>query len=68
MSRTLPTLFRNAHGYRRQMTLTPKGVAVTETAADPRLAKVIREHAAEVTGFVRDGMSAMMRGMMGATG
>ena len=64
MSKTLPTLFRNASGYRRRLTTTPKGVVVTETSADPRLARIIREHAHEVTGFVRDGMPAMMQGMM----
>src|SRR5437870_4073611 len=31
MSKTLPTLFRNASGYRRRLTTTPKGVVVTET-------------------------------------
>lgn len=42
----------------------PKGVVVTETSNDPRLTQAIRDHAREVTGFVRDGMPAMMRGMM----
>ena len=65
MSSSLPTLFRNSAGYRRQLTLTDKGLVVTETSSDPRLAKAIREHAQEVTGFVLDGMPAMMRGMMG---
>ncbi len=64
MSKTLPTLFRNAGGYRRRLTTTPNGVVVTETSPDPRLAKIIREHAHEVTGFVREGMPAMMQGMM----
>lgn len=68
MSKSLPTLFRHAHGYRRVLTTTAKGVAVTETSKDPRLAATIRAHAGEVTGFVRDGMPAMMRGMMGAGG
>ncbi len=65
MSSSLPTLFRNSAGYRRDMTLTAKGVVVTETSSDPRLANAIRAHAQEVSGFVRDGMPAMMRGMMG---
>ena len=64
MSKTLPTLFRNAGGYRRRLTTTPKGVVVTETSSEPRLARIIREHAHEVTGFVREGMPAMMQGMM----
>ena len=68
MSKTLPTLFRHADGYRRRLMTTPKGVVVTETSSDPRLARIIREHAQEVTGFVREGMPAMMGGMMGSGG
>jgi hypothetical protein len=65
MSSSLPTLFHNSAGYRRELTLTIKGVVVTETSSEPRLVSAIREHAQEVSGFVRDGMPAMMRGMMG---
>jgi hypothetical protein len=65
MSQSLPTLFRRASGYRRQLTLTPTGVVVEETADDPALTDAIRAHAREVTGFVREGMPAMMQGMMG---
>ena len=65
MSSSLPTLFRNSNGYRRELSLTAKGVVVTETSTDPQLANAIRAHAQEVSGFVRDGMPAMMRGMMG---
>ena len=62
MSDSLPTLFRNASGYRRQLALTSKGVTVTETSSDPALTAAIRQHSQEVSGFVRDGMPAMMRG------
>lgn len=65
MSDSLPTLFRHANGYRRQLTITPTGVTVEETSDDPALTDAIRAHAQEVTGFVRDGMPAAMRGMMG---
>jgi len=65
MSRTLPTLFRNASGYRRTLTFTPTGVIAEETAADPALTETIRAHAREVTGFVNEGMRAMVQGMMG---
>ena len=65
MSSSLPTLFRNSTSYRRELTLTAKGVVATETSTDPRITSAIREHAQEVSGFVRDGMPAMMRGMMG---
>ncbi len=65
MSSSLPTLFRNSSGYQRDLTFTAKGVVVTETSSDARIASAIREHAHEVSGFVRDGMPSMMRGMMG---
>ena len=65
MSDSLPTLFRNASSYERQLALTSNGVTVTETSIDPAVTRAIRAHAKEVSGFVRDGMPAMMRGMMG---
>jgi hypothetical protein len=64
MSSSLPTLFRRANGFRRQLTFTPTGVIAEETADDPVLTDAIREHAREVTGFVEQGMPAMMQGMM----
>lgn len=66
MSASLPTLFRNASGYSRQLTITSDGVSVVETSHDPHIAEMIRAHANEVTGFVNEGMPAMMRSMMGA--
>lgn len=65
MSASLPTLFRHTNGYHRQLTFVPNGVVAEETADDPALTQAIRAHAQEVTGFVRDGMPPMMRGMMG---
>ena len=65
MSQSLPTLFRRAGGYRRQLTLTPTGVIAEETADDPALTEAIRAHAQEVTGFVQQGMPAMMQQTMG---
>lgn len=65
MSSSLPVLFRNSRRYRRSLTYTARGVAVVETSGDPRVTAAIRSHAAEVTGFVDDGMPAMMAGMMG---
>src|SRR3989475_13012363 len=65
MSSSLPTLFRNSTSYRRELTITAKGVVVPETSSDPRITAAIRVHAQEVSGFVPDGMPAMMRGMMG---
>ena len=48
MSQSLPTLFRNASGYRRQLTLTPTGVIAEETTDDPAITQAIRDHAIEV--------------------
>jgi hypothetical protein len=64
MSSTLPVMFRNRTKFTRHLEMTPKGVTIVETSQDPSIVKVIQGHAREVTGFVRDGMSAMMRGMM----
>lgn len=61
MSRSVPAMFANSTGYQRRLETTPKGVAVTETAEDPAMVALIREHAKEISGFVRDGMPAMMR-------
>ena len=64
MSRTVPVLFRNTGRYRRQLEITPKGVAITETASDADMVELIKAHAREISGFVAEGMPAMMRGMM----
>jgi hypothetical protein len=57
-------MFRRASQYKRHLELTKSGVAVTETSEHPAVLAAIRRHADEVTGFVREGMPAMMRGMM----
>lgn len=64
MSPNLPTMFREAGSYERRLQMTPKGVSVIETSHDPHLIAVIRAHADEVSGFVKEGMPAMMREMM----
>jgi len=66
MSQSLPLLFRSADGYRRHLTMTPNGVIAEETADDPVVAQAIRDHAHEVSGFIRDGMPAMMQQTMGS--
>jgi len=69
MSQSLPVLFRNASSYRRQFRFTRKGIAVTETSNDSQITRAIRQHAREVSGFVREGMQAMMNGStMGSGG
>jgi hypothetical protein len=65
MSSSLPTMFRRATDYQRRIAFTPNGVVAVETSSDPDLTRAIREHAREVTGFVIEGMPAMMTGMMG---
>lgn len=64
MSRSVPAMFAHSTRYRRTLETTPNGVAITETAKDPAMIAIIREHAREISGFVRDGMPAMTRGMM----
>jgi hypothetical protein len=64
MSRSVTAMFAQSARYRRKLEATPTGIAVTETADDPAMVAVIREHAREISGFVREGMPAMMRGMM----
>lgn len=64
MSPNLPQMFREASRYQRSLRLTPKGVSGSETSRDPQLVKTIRAHADEVSGFVKEGMPAMMREMM----
>jgi hypothetical protein len=66
MSDSLPTLFRQANGYRRQLTFIATDVIAGETGDDPTGTQAIRAHTREVTGFVRNGMPPMMGcGMMG---
>jgi hypothetical protein len=65
MSQSLPTLFSRASDYQRQLSFTPKGVVAVETSSDPNMTQAIRAHAREVSGFVDDGMPAMMKPMMG---
>jgi hypothetical protein len=64
MSSSVPEMFERSTNYRRTFGATAKGIAVTETADDPAMVAIIRAHAREISGFVRDGMPAMMRGMM----
>jgi len=64
MSRSVPAMFANSTRYRRKLVNLPKGVAVTETSDDPEMVAIIRAHAQELTAFIKDGMPAMMRGMM----
>ena len=63
-SRSVPAMFAHSTRYQRKLDVLANGVAVTETSADPDMVKVIRAHAREITGFVKEGMPAMMQDMM----
>ena len=64
MSNIVPAMFANNTKYERSYKLLPNGIQVTETSADPEMVKVIYAHARELDRFAKDGMPAMMRGMM----
>lgn len=64
-SPSVGAMFSRSRAYARKLEALSNGVAVTETSDDPRMVEVIRAHAREITGFVKEGMPAMMRGMMG---
>ncbi|WP_018912532.1 hypothetical protein [Thiomonas sp. FB-6] len=64
MSNSVPEMFANPGGYQRKLEILPDGVAVTETSSDPRMVAIIQAHARELDRFVKEGMPAMMRGMM----
>ncbi|MFN0111967.1 MAG: hypothetical protein ACKVZH_24160 [Blastocatellia bacterium] len=52
-------LFKQADKIKMELTNTAKGVKVTETSTDPYVVKLIQTHAAGVSEFVKEGMSAM---------
>lgn len=64
MSRSVPAMFAHNTRYRRKLEAVPNGIAITETSDEPEMVAVIRAHAEEISGFVREGMPAMMHGMM----
>lgn len=64
MSRTLPTMFRNANRYQREFELTPKGIVVTKTSDDPNLVAVLQEHSREISDYVARGNPWMGEGRM----
>lgn len=65
MSPSVTTLFAHSTAYNRSYRLLPDGIEVTETSSDPAMVKVIYAHAKELDRFAKEGMPAMMRGMMG---
>jgi hypothetical protein len=65
-------IYRNKDKIRTTTEQTSKGVIVVQTSADPKIAKLLQEHAVEVTSLVEGGMeamhAAMMRNMHGGNG
>jgi hypothetical protein len=65
-------IYRNKDKIRTTTEQTPTGVIVVQTSADPKVAKLLQEHAVEVTNLVEGGMeamhTAMMRNMHGGMG
>jgi hypothetical protein len=65
-------IYRNKDKIRTTTEQTAKGVIVVQTSADPKIAKLLQEHAVEVTSLVERGMqamhAAMMRNMHGGNG
>ena len=64
MSNSVPQMFAHPTQYQRKLDILPDGVAVTETSSDPEMVAVIKAHSRELDRFAKDGMPAMMRGMM----
>jgi hypothetical protein len=54
-------LFENADKIHVQTENTPKGITVTETSDDPKVAALVRRHAEVVSQFIANGMQEMMR-------
>jgi hypothetical protein len=65
-SKTIPVLFENRDKIRTTVEATANGSIVTQTSDDAKVVAALQEHATEVDELVRDGMAAMMRGMMAA--
>jgi hypothetical protein len=65
-------IYRKKDKIRTTAEQTAKGVIVVQTSADPKIAKLLQEHAVEVTSLVEGGMeamhAAMMRNMHGGMG
>ena len=67
-SKTIPVLFENRDKIRTTVETTANGSVVTQTSSDAKVVTALQEHATEVDELVREGMAAMMRGMMARMG
>lgn len=73
-SPALHKIFLDKDKIRTVTETTAKGIVIVQTSSDPATVAALQQHASEVSGLARDGMSAMreammknggMRGMMG---
>jgi predicted methyltransferase len=62
-STTLPVIFDNADKIKSAVEMTDKGVIVTRTTSDAKVAAALQAHANEVTELVQEGPTAFHRGM-----
>jgi predicted methyltransferase len=62
-STTLPVIFDNAEKIKSVVEMTDKGIIVTRTTTDAKVAAAMQAHAAEVTELVQEGSTAFHRGM-----
>lgn len=63
-SQALHSIFENYDKIDTKVETTEKGVVVVQTSTDAPTVAALRQHASEVTDFVKDGMAAMRTAMM----
>ena len=67
-SPALRLIYRNHDRIQTTFQTTAAGIIVVQTSTDPETVAALQQHAAEVSEFVKDGMAAMHRAMMGNGG
>jgi hypothetical protein len=67
-SPALRLIYRNHDRIETAFQTTAAGIIVVQTSTDPETVSALQQHAAEVSEFVKDGMAAMHRAMMGNGG
>jgi hypothetical protein len=65
---TVRALFENYDKIKTTYEITSTGVVVTQTSSDAHTVALLQQHAAEVTGLVKEGMVAAHRAMMESSG
>jgi ubiquinone/menaquinone biosynthesis C-methylase UbiE len=63
-SEALHAIFANYDKVHTRVETTATGVIVTQTSSDEKTVRALKQHASEVTEFVKEGMVAMHRAMM----